>query len=92
MVSAIILLKVEPSHIKPLAERLAEFREISEVFSVAGTYDVVAVARVARNEDLADLVTERLVKLHGIEASETLIAFRSYGRKEVEAGFSLGAT
>lgn len=92
MVSAIILLKVEPSHIKPLAERLAEFREISEVFSVAGTYDVVAVARVARNEDLADLVTERLVKLHGIQASETLIAFRSYGRKDVEAGFSLGAT
>ncbi len=92
MVSAIILLKVEPSHIKPLAERLAEFREISEVFSVAGTYDVVAVARVARTEDLADLVTERLVKLHGIQASETLIAFRSYGRKDVEAGFSLGAT
>ncbi len=92
MVSAIILLKVEPSHIKPLAERLAEFREISEVFSVAGTYDVVAVARVAKNEDLADLVTERLVKLHGITASETLIAFRSYGRKDVEAGFSLGAS
>lgn len=92
MVSAIILLKVDPSHIKPLAERLAEFREISEVFSVAGTYDVVAVARVAKNEDLADLVTERLVKLHGIQASETLIAFRSYGRKEVEAGFSLGAS
>jgi DNA-binding Lrp family transcriptional regulator len=92
VVSAIILLKVEPSHIKPLAERLAEFREISEVFSVAGTYDVVAVARVAKNEDLAELVTERLVKLHGIQASETLIAFRSYGRKEVEAGFSLGAT
>lgn len=92
MVSAIILLKVDPSHIKPLAERLAEFREISEVFSVAGTYDVVAVARVAKNEDLADLVTERLVKLHGIQASETLIAFRSYGRKEVEAGFSLGTS
>ena len=92
MVSAIILLKVDPSHIKPLAERLAEFREISEVFSVAGTYDVVAMARVAKNEDLADLVTERLVKLHGIQASETLIAFRSYGRKEVEAGFSLGTS
>jgi hypothetical protein len=47
---------------------------------------------VAKNEDLADLVTERLVKLHGITASETLIAFRSYGRKDVEAGFSLGAS
>ncbi len=91
MVSAVILLKVERSHIKPLAERLAEFREVSEVFSVAGTYDVIAVVRVAKNEDLAELVTERLVKLHGIEASETLIAFRSYGRKDVEAGFSLGA-
>ena len=91
MVSAVILLKVERSHIKALAERLAEFREIGEVFSVAGTYDVVAVARVAKNEDLAELVTERLVKLHGILSSETLIAFRSIGRKDVEAGFSLGA-
>lgn len=92
MVSAVILLKVERSHIKPLAERLAEFREISEVWSVAGSYDVVAVARVGKNEDLAELVTERLVKLHGIVASETLIAFRSYAHKDVEAGFQLGGT
>lgn len=92
MVSAVILLKVERSHIKPLADRLAEFREISEVWSVAGSYDVVAVARVGKNEDLAELVTERLVKLHGIVSCETLIAFRSYAHKDVEAGFQLGGT
>ena len=90
MVNAVILLKVERSHIKPLAERLAEFREIVEVYSVAGTYDVVAIARVAQNEDLESLVTERLVKLHGILQSETLIAFRAFAKKDVEAGFSLG--
>jgi DNA-binding Lrp family transcriptional regulator len=59
---------------------------------VAGSYEVVAVARVGKNEDLAELVTERLVKLHGIVASETLIAFRSYSHKDVEAGFQLGGT
>ena len=72
MVNAVILLKVEHSHIKPLSERLAEFREIAEVYSVAGSYDVVAVARVAKNEDLESLITERLVKLQAEMKAEGL--------------------
>jgi DNA-binding Lrp family transcriptional regulator len=47
--------------------------------------------RVPANEDLADLVTDRMVKLDGIRETETLIAFRAYSRKDIEAGFSLGS-
>lgn len=65
--------------------------EVSDVFSVAGKFDLVAIVRVHANEDLADLVTDRMVRLTGIKETETLIAFRAYSRKDIEAGFSLGA-
>jgi DNA-binding Lrp family transcriptional regulator len=91
MVTAIILFTVSRLHIKPVAERLAEMPEVSDVFSVAGKFDLVAIVRVAANEDLADLVTDRMARLEGIEGTETLIAFRAYSRRDLEAGFSLGA-
>ena len=91
MVTAVILLTVARDRIKHVAERLAELPEVSEVYSVAGKFDLVAVVRVGRNEDLADLVTERMVRREGITDTETLIAFRAYSRRDLDAGFSLGA-
>lgn len=90
MVTAVILLDVERSQIKAVAEQLATMPEVAEVYSVAGAFDLVAMVRVKRNEDLADLVTDRMVQLPGIAHTETLIAFRSYSKRDVEAGFSLG--
>ena len=63
---------------------------ISEVHSVAGKYDLVAIIRVADNEQLASLVTEKIRALDGIEKSETLIAFRVYSKHDLENIFSLG--
>ena len=90
MVTAVILLNVEREHIKAVGEQLAGMPEVSDVYSVAGKFDLVAVVRVGANEDLADLVTDRMVQLPGIVHSETLIAFRAYSRRDLEAGFSLG--
>ncbi len=91
MVTAVILFTVAREHIKAVAEQLAAMPEVSDVFSVAGKFDLVAIVRVRANEDLADLVTDRMVRLTGIKETETLIAFRAYSRKDIEAGFSLGA-
>jgi DNA-binding Lrp family transcriptional regulator len=91
VVTAFILLKVERGHVKEVAEALADLAGVVEVYSVAGAFDLVATVRVKANEDLADLVTERMVALAGITHTETLIAFRTYSRKDVEAAFSLGA-
>ncbi len=90
MVTAVILLNVERTHIKTVAGMLADLPEISEVFSVAGKFDLVAIVRVPAHEALADLVTDRMSDLPGIVHSETLIAFRAYSKHDVEAGFSLG--
>jgi DNA-binding Lrp family transcriptional regulator len=91
MVTAIILLNIERGQVKAVAERLAGITGITEVYSVAGRFDLVAMIRVRKNEDLADLVTAEMLKVPGIVRSETLIAFRAYSRHDLEAAFSLGA-
>jgi DNA-binding Lrp family transcriptional regulator len=90
MVTAIVLLAVERDRINAIAEQLAGMTGITEVYSVAGRYDLVAVIRVKTNDELADVVTSRMRKLAGITNTETLIAFRAYSRHDLEAAFSLG--
>jgi DNA-binding Lrp family transcriptional regulator len=90
MVSAIVLLTVARDRITPIAEQLAGMQGISEVHSVAGKYDLVAIIRVSDNDQLAKLVTEQIRALDGIEKSETLIAFRVYSKHDLESIFSLG--
>lgn len=90
MVTAIILCHVERSRINEVAERLAEIPGISEVYSVSGTYDLVAIARVRSNEELAELVTSRLLKLDAIIKTETMLAFRAFSRHDLDAMFSIG--
>ena len=90
MVNAVILLSVEKGKVNDVAERLVELPGISEVFSVAGHWDLVAIMRVKSNEDVADSVTNQILRIQGIERSETLIAFRAYSRYNMERMFSIG--
>ena len=90
MVTAIILIKTERARTMAVGEELAELEGISEVYTVAGRYDLVAMVRVARNEDLADLVTGQLRGVQGIESTETLLSFRTYSRHDLESLFAVG--
>ena len=90
MVTAIVLLNAAKDKVNPAAETLAATEGISEVYSVAGRYDLVAVVRVANNEKLAEVVTEQIRKIDGLTASETLIAFRSFSKHDLEHMFSIG--
>ena len=90
MVTAIVLIKAETSQIPELANQIAEMDGVQEVFSVAGRVDLVAVVKVARNEDLADVISDKMRHLKGIVETETMIAFRAYSKQELEAGFELG--
>jgi len=89
MITALILINAERNKIKGTAERLASIEAISEVYSVSGNYDLVAMVRVKSNEDLADLVTDSLDHVDGIEHTETMLAFRVYSRHDLEAMFSI---
>ena len=90
MVTAIVLIQTEHGKTNAVAESLADFPEISEVYSVGGSYDVIALVRVKRNEDIATMVTERMSGLSGIARTETLIAFKSFSRHDLERVFSVG--
>lgn len=90
MVSSVVLLNIAHGRINEVAERLAGLQGISEVYSVAGRYDLVAIVRVPHNEALANLVTEQMLHIDGITNSETLIAFRVFSRHDLESMFSIG--
>lgn len=90
MVTAVVLIKAETDKVTALAEQMADLEGVTEVFSVAGQYDLVALVRVRENEDLAKVISDRMRKLPGITSSETLIAFKVYSKKDIEAAFSLG--
>ena len=90
MVSAIVLLKIKRAKINEVAQNLADIEGISEVFSVGGRYDLVAILRVPDNDRLAELVTERMHQVQGISDTETLIAFRAYSQHDLAGMFSIG--
>jgi DNA-binding Lrp family transcriptional regulator len=89
MVMAVVLINVRNEETSRVAEELSGDPGVSEVYSVAGNYDLVAVLRVKDNESLASLVTERLRKVPGITRTETLIAFRAYSRHDLDSLFSI---
>ena len=90
MATAIVLIRAETRRVPDLADQIAEMAGVEEVFSVAGRFDLVAVVKVARNEDLADVISNQMRRLDGIVETETMIAFRAYSKQELEAGFELG--
>ncbi len=92
MVTSFILLRAKRGTVKSLAENLAEHDGISEVYSVSGNFDLVAIARVKDNDALAELVTSELARIDDITHSETMLAFRAFSRHDLQSMFSIGAS
>jgi DNA-binding Lrp family transcriptional regulator len=90
MITAILLCTVDRQQIPQTAQALLGIPEISEVYSVAGDYDLVALIRVKRHEDLADVVTTKLAPIEAIITTNTLIAFRTYSNHDLERLFAIG--
>jgi DNA-binding Lrp family transcriptional regulator len=90
MVTAIVMIKADIQRIPEVAEVIAQFPEISEVYSVTGDFDLVAMVRVRAHEELADVIPGKVNKVPGVTATQTHIAFRTYSRHDLEAAFSIG--
>jgi len=90
MVTSIILINTERTKINQVAEQLAAMDGISEVYSVSGKYDLIVIARVTTNDDLASLVTNKLLTIEAITKSETMLAFKAFSRHDLEAMFNIG--
>jgi len=90
MVTAIVLLNIERQQIRLISQKLVDMQEVSEVYSVAGKYDLVAIVRVKNNQQIAETITQKFGELNGIIATETLIAFNTFSRYDLEHMFSIG--
>jgi DNA-binding Lrp family transcriptional regulator len=90
MITAIVFVEADVARIPEVAEAIAALDGVSEVYSVTGQIDLIALIRVKNHDDVATVVADRLNKVPGVLSTETHIAFRSYSRHDLEAAFSLG--
>jgi len=91
MVTAIVLINTKHGHINSVAEALVGTEGVSEVYSVGGRHDLVAIIRTSSNEKMADIATNSMLQLPNIEKTETLIAFKAFSQHDLERMFAIGA-
>ena len=90
MVNTIVLAVCDIHLIPETAQAIADLPEVSEVYSVAGDYDLVIMVRTRTHDDLARVVSEQIARVEGVERTQTLVAFKVFSRHDVEALFSVG--
>ncbi|HZB78227.1 MAG TPA: Lrp/AsnC ligand binding domain-containing protein [Actinomycetota bacterium] len=89
-VHAVVLIQCEIDEIAEAAGAIAEIGGVSEVYSVAGEFDLVAIVRVSEHDDLAKVIPGGISRVDGVERTETLIAFQVYSKHDLERMFSIG--
>jgi DNA-binding Lrp family transcriptional regulator len=89
-VHAVVLIQCEIDTIPEAARAIADIDGVSEVYSVAGEVDLVAIVRVAEHDDLANVIPGGIAKVSGVERTETLIAFQVYSQHDLDRMFSIG--
>jgi len=90
VVTAIVFVQCQVDRIPEVAQAIADLPGVSEVYSVTGELDLVAMVRVREHDELAEVVAGTLNKVPGVLSTQTHIAFRAYSRHDLEAAFSLG--
>jgi DNA-binding Lrp family transcriptional regulator len=89
-VHAVVLIQCQIDTIPEAAQEIAEIEGVSEVYSVSGEFDLVAIVRVSAHDDLAKVIPGGIGKVDGVERTETLIAFQVYSKHDLERMFSIG--
>jgi DNA-binding Lrp family transcriptional regulator len=90
MITAIVMVSVEANRIPEVAQEIADLDGVSEVYSVAGDVDLIAIVRVREFDDIAEVIAGRLSKVSGVVHTDTHVAFRAYSRHDLDAAFSIG--
>jgi DNA-binding Lrp family transcriptional regulator len=91
VITAVVLITAEKGAIPKLGETLAAIDGISEVYSVTGDFDFVAMVRARQHDELAEIVTRRIAQVPGVARTETHVAFKAYSRHDLESLFAIGA-
>ncbi len=90
MITTIVLIKADPKTLVAAATRIAGFEGVDAVYSVSGEWDLVTVVRVAEYEQIADVVTHQIAGVPGVTRTQTLTAFRTYSKADLEQAWDIG--
>lgn len=90
MITAIVLLHVDVHAIPETAQAIADVAAVTEVYSVTGDWELVAMVRVRSHEEIADVVTGHVAKIPGVTATHTMIAFRAYSTADLDQLWGVG--
>jgi DNA-binding Lrp family transcriptional regulator len=90
VITAVVLVQCEIDEIPEAAQAIAELDGVTEVYSVAGEFDLVAIVRVRAHDDLATVIPQGIARVEGVERTETLIAFQVYSKHDLDRLFSIG--
>ena len=90
MITTIVMVSVESNRIPEVAQEIADLDGVSEVYSVAGDVDLIAVVRVREFDRIAEIIAGQLSKISGVLHTDTHVAFRAYSRHDLDAAFSIG--
>jgi DNA-binding Lrp family transcriptional regulator len=90
MTHAVVLIEADRNALSTLGGELAELDGVAEAYSVTGEWDFVVIVRVARHEQLADIVAGRIVQLAGVARTQTMVAFEVFSKHDLESMFSVG--
>lgn len=90
MITTIVLIRAEPASVPVTAQRLAEIDGVTEVYSVSGDWDLVAIVRVPEYDQIARVVTEIFPTVPGLQRTQTLTAFRAYAKKDLQQAWDIG--
>jgi DNA-binding Lrp family transcriptional regulator len=89
--TAVVLIEAERDALSSLGGTLAGLEGVAEAYSVTGEWDFVAIVRVPRHEQLAEVITGQLVKLPGVSRTQTMVAFEVFSEHDLQAMFSIGS-
>ena len=90
VITTIVMIAVESDQIPEVAQQIADLEGVSEVYSVAGDVDLVAIVRVREFDQIAEVIAGRISKVPGVVHTDTHVAFRAYSRHDLDAAFSIG--
>ncbi|MDQ3699127.1 MAG: Lrp/AsnC ligand binding domain-containing protein [Gemmatimonadota bacterium] len=90
MITTIVLIRCQPKATPEAAKKLAGIAGVTEVYSVSGEWDLVAIVKVPQYEDIARVVTEEFPRVPGLERTQTLTAFRAYSKQDLEQAWDIG--
>ncbi len=89
MTTAIVLVNIDRTKIKSAVKEIMAVQGVTEVYTVAGEYDLVVMLRVKDNGRLSEIVAHDMPHMTGINHTKTLIALESESKVDLASIYKI---